>query len=91
MQRLAIFIVAIAYFSYKFLPPLTANNALVLVETKGLYIEELPKVQGLKAAFRVLQNFDDLILQDDKKERIERRVKAVYIIFFLNSYIYIYY
>ena len=83
MARLAIFVVAIAYFGYKFLPPLTGNNALVLVETKGLYIEELPKVQGIKVAFRVLKNFDDLILQDDNREGIEKRVNYIY------TYIYI--
>ena len=74
MAKFAIFVVAIAYLSYKFLPPLRVRNALVLVETQGLYVEELPKLQGLTAAFRVLKNFDDFIFEDSNKDNIEKRV-----------------
>ena len=81
MARLAIFVVAVAYLCYKFLPPLKVNNALVLVETQGLYVEDLPKLQGLTAAFRVLKNFDDLVLEDDKKEGVAKRVKAAKFIY----------
>ena len=47
---------------------------LVLVETKGLYGDELPKIKGLKAAFRVLQNLDASILKDGKTAKVESRV-----------------
>ena len=77
MAKFAIFVVAIAYLCYKFLPPLRVRNALVLVETQGLYVEELPKLQGLKAAFRVLKNFDDFIFEDSNQDNIEKRVKYV--------------
>lgn len=74
MAKLAIFIVAIAYFSYKFLPPFQERNVLVLVETQGTYIDSLSKITGLKAAFQVRKNFDGLVFGDDKREKIEKRV-----------------
>ena len=74
MAKVAIFIVAIAYFCYKFLPPLQERNVLVLVETQGTYIDSLSKIKGLKAAFQVCKNFDGLVFGDDKREKIEKRV-----------------
>ena len=77
MQRSAIILLGIAYFGYKYLPSREEKNVLALVETKGLYSDELPKIKGLKAAFRVLENLDDSILNDDKKEKVESRVSLM--------------
>ena len=77
MARLAIFVLFAAYFAYKFLPPIQEKNALVLVETQGLYIDKLSGVSGLKAAFRVLKNFDDSILDVEKKGIVEKRVDTI--------------
>ena len=74
MQRFGLLVVALAYLGYRYLPPYKEKNVLVLVETKGMYIDSLPKVEGLKGAFRVLTNFDDVILKGDKNEKIEGRV-----------------
>ena len=74
MVRLAIFALFAAYIAYKFLPPIQEKNALVLVETQGLYIDKLSSVSGLKAAFRVLKNFDDSILDVEKNSVVEKRV-----------------
>ena len=75
MSRIAIFLVFAAYFAFRFLPPLSEKNVLVLVETQGLYVDKLSKVLGLKAAFRVFKNFDDSILGEDMKVKIESRVR----------------
>ena len=77
MVRLAIFALFVAYAAYKFLPPIQEKNALVLVETQGLYIDKLSGVSGLKAAFRVLKNFDDSILDVEKKSVVEKRVDTI--------------
>ena len=79
MQRFVILVRILAFFGYRYLPPLTERDVLVLVETKGMYVEKLPKVEGLKSAFRVLRNFDDFILKDDKKAEIEGRVGIIFI------------
>ena len=36
--------------------------------------DELSKIKGLKAAFRVMENLDDVILKDNKKAKVEERV-----------------
>ena len=77
MQRSAIILLGIAYFGYKYLPSREEKNVLVLVETKGLYGDELPKIKGLKAAFRVLQNLDASILKDGKTAKVESRVSLM--------------
>ena len=46
MRNIYIFVLFIAYFAYKYLPPAEENNNLVLVETKGLYHDELSKIKG---------------------------------------------
>ena len=77
MVRFAIFTLFAAYIAYKVLPPIQEKNALVLVETQGLYIDKLSGVSGLKAAFRVLKNFDDSILDVEKKSVVEKRVDTI--------------
>ena len=55
MRNIYIFVLFIAYFAYKYLPPteeknnlvlVETKNNLVLVETKGLYHDELSKIKG---------------------------------------------
>ena len=75
MARLAIFIVAVAWFGLRYLPPITERNVLVLVETKGLYMDALSNITGLKAAFQVRKNLDEYVLEDNKQEKIEKRVR----------------
>ena len=77
MVRFAIFTLFAAYIAYKFLPPIQEKNALVLVETQGLYIDKLSAVSGLKAAFRILKTFDDSILDVEKKNVVEKRVDII--------------
>ena len=74
MVRFAIFTLFATYIAYKVIPPIQEKNALVLVETQGLYIDKLSGVSGLKAAFRVLKNFDDSILGVENKSVVEKRV-----------------
>ena len=77
-----IFVVAIAYFSLRYLPPLSERNVLVMVETQGLYIDSLSNITGLKAAFQVRKNFDEYVLGDKKREEIEKRVRYLNVIKF---------
>ena len=63
MRNFAIFVVFCAYFGYKYLPPRKEKNVLVLAKTQELYdqeYDEISKIKGLKAAFRVLENLDDV-------------------------------
>ena len=46
MWNIYIFVLFIAYFAYKYLPPTEEKNNLVLIETKGLYHDELSKIKG---------------------------------------------
>ena len=46
MRNIYIFVLFIAYFAYKYLPPTEEKNNLVLIETKGLYHDELSKIKG---------------------------------------------
>ena len=78
MAKLAIFIVALAWFSFRFFPTISEKNVLVLVETKGLYLDSLSNITGLKAAFQVRKNFDDLVLGADKLEKLEERVCKIF-------------
>ena len=78
MAKFAIFIVALAWFSFRFFPTISEKNVLVLVETKGLYLDSLSNITGLKAAFQVRKNFDDLFLGADKLEKIEERVCKIF-------------
>ena len=69
-----IFVIAIAYFSLRYLPPWSERNVLVMVETQGLYIDSLSNITGLKAAFQVRKSYDEYVLGDQKREEIEKRV-----------------
>ena len=77
-----IFVVAIAYFSLRYLPPWSERNVLVMVETQGLYIDSLSNITGLKAAFQVRKSFDEYVLGDKKREEIEKRVRYLNVIKF---------
>ena len=46
MRNIFILVLFIAYFAYKYLPPTEEKNNLVLIETKGLYHDELSKIKG---------------------------------------------
>ena len=46
MRNIYIFVLFIAYFAYKYLPPTEEKNNLVLIETKGLYHDELSNIKG---------------------------------------------
>jgi len=80
-----IFVVAIAYFSLRYLPPLSERNVLVMVETQGLYIDSLSNITGLKAAFQVRKSFDEYVLGDKKREEIEKRKKFNLIMVFEHN------
>ena len=67
-------IVILSFFIFKWLPPLTERNVLVLVKTRGIYIDKLPDVQGLKVAFRTLENLDDIIIKDVTKGEDHEKV-----------------